>query len=95
MSNQFDGRNVGARACIVGDSSRRGVLESQGSKGFWAVRFTDKSRNIHVTDLKLLSSDAASFEPSQAPLSTRERQSSAKVSLNRGMSVAASTQCVR
>jgi len=43
---------------------RRGVIESQGSKGFW----------VRVTDLKVLPNDAASFEPSQAPLSGEERK---------------------
>ena len=37
------------------------------------MRFADKTRNIRSTDLKLLPSDAASFEPSQAPLSFKER----------------------
>ena len=73
MSNHFDGRQVGARVCIVSDSSRRGVLESHGIKGYCAVRFADKSRNIRVTDLKLMPSDTASFEPSQAPLRVKER----------------------
>ena len=58
------------------------------------MRFADKSRNIRVADLKLLPSDAASFEPSQAPLSWEERRqeerASAAVSL--GLSIAASTK---
>ena len=58
----------------MSDSARRGVIESQGRSSYWAVRFADKSRNIRATDLKLLPSDAASFEPSQAPLSGVERQ---------------------
>ena len=37
------------------------------------MRFADKSRNIRVADLELLPSDAASFEPSQAPMSVKER----------------------
>ena len=88
----------GARVCLVSDSARRGVLESQGKTCYWAVRFADKSRNIRVTDLhdlKLLPSDAASFEPSQAPLSGVERQreerARASESSKRGLSVAAST----
>ena len=56
------------------------------------MRFADKSRNIRAADLKLLSSDAASFEPSQAPLSREEKQSSASESSKRGLSVAASTK---
>ena len=56
----------------MSDSSRCGVLESQTSS-YWAVRFADKSKHIVTTDLKLLQSDAASFEPSQAPLSSKER----------------------
>jgi len=79
----------------VSDSSRRGVLESKGNSSCWAVRFADKSRNIQVADLKLLPSDAASFEPSQAPLGKeerkREKRASANESSKRGLSVAAST----
>ena len=37
------------------------------------MRFSDESRNIHVRDLKVLPSDAASFEPSQSPLSFKEK----------------------
>ena len=95
VSNHLDDRQVGDRVCLVGDSSQRGVLDSQGYKGFWAVRFADNSRRIHVADLKLLPSDAASFEPSQAPLSKEERQREKRMSAdefsNRGLSVAAST----
>ena len=91
MSNHFDDRHVGARVCLVSDSARRGILESQGIRGLWFVRFADKSRNIRVTDLKLLPSDVASFEPSQAPLSDKEKRASASESSKRGMSVAAST----
>ena len=58
----------------MSDSARRGVLESQGKRGCWAVRFADRTRNIRVIDLKVLPSDAASFEPSQAPLSRKERR---------------------
>ena len=54
------------------------------------MRFADKSRSIRATDLTLLSSDAASFEPSEAPLSWEERQASATESSKRGLSVAAS-----
>ena len=72
MSNHFDGRNIGARVCLVSNSSRRGVIESHANGGGWLiVRFADKSRR--TTDLKSLSSDAASFAPSQAPLSFKER----------------------
>ena len=74
----------------MSDSSRRGVIESQGKSSCWAVRFADKSR-IQVADLKLLPSDAASFEPSQAPLSWVERQVSAPESSKRGLFIAAST----
>ena len=56
------------------------------NKGWSAVRFADKSCNIRVTDLTLLPSDAASFEPSQAPLSAADK---IKESSNRGLSVAA------
>ena len=38
------------------------------------MRFADKTRNIRVADLKLLPADAASFEPSQAPLSSKEER---------------------
>ena len=59
------------------------------------MRFADKSRNIRVTDIKLLPSDATSFEPSQAPLSAaernREKQASASESTKRGLSAAEST----
>ena len=74
MSKRFDHSYVGARVCLVSDSARCGVLESQVAYGsFWAVRFADRSRNIRVVDLTLLPSDAASFEPSQAPLSFKGR----------------------
>ena len=56
----------------MSDSLRRGVIESQGKSSGWIVRFADKSRSFRVADLKLLPSDVASFEPSQAPLSARE-----------------------
>ena len=80
----------------MSDALRRGVIESLCSNGnFWAVRFADKSRNIRATDLKLLPSDAASSEPSQAPLSSKEIKASASESLNRGLSVTASTLRVR
>jgi len=74
----------------------RGVIESRvGRTSWWAVRFADKSQNFRVTDLKVLPSDAASFEPSQAPQSGKERQREKQVSAaessKRGMSVAAST----
>ena len=75
----------------MNDSARRGVLESQRKQGWWAVRFADKSRNIRVADLKLLPSDAASFEPSEAPLSADEKRASANDSSTRGLPVAAST----
>ena len=79
----------------MSDSLRRGVLESQAKGGYFAVRFADKSRNMHMRDLKLLPSDTASFEPSQAPLSAAERQrenrASASESSKRGLSEAAST----
>ena len=65
------GLKPGARVCLASDSSRRGVINSQGS---WAVRFVDKSRNIRPTDLNLLQSDAASFEPSLAPLSFKRQR---------------------
>ena len=72
----------------MSDSSRRGVLESQVVyTNFWAVRFADKSRNIRATDLELLPSDAVSFEPSQAPLSSVERKASVAESSKRGMSL--------
>jgi len=69
----------GARVCLVSDSARRGVIESQANggsskNGYWTVRFADKSRNIRTDHLKLLPSDAASFEPSQAPLTSKERR---------------------
>ena len=88
VSNHFDGRHIGARVCLASDSSRRGVLESR-VKSYWAVRLADKSRNIRVADLKLLPSDAASFEPSQAPLSAQEKR--ANESSNQFLSIAAST----
>ena len=91
MFNHFDCRHVGARVCLVKDSARRGVLESQAKNGGWLVRFADRSRNIRATDLKLLPSDAASFEPSQAPLSDLERKAIASESSKRGLPVAAST----
>ena len=78
----------------MSDSARRGVIESA-KANYWAVRFADKSHNIRVTDLKLLPSDAASFEPSQAPLGREEKQMSASEASKRGLSVAASTnECV-
>jgi len=93
--SKLRGFKPGARVCLASDSLRRGVLESQGLKGYWAVRFADKSRNIRLADLKLMSSDAASFEPSQAPMSGVERQREKNVCANesskRGLSVAAST----
>ena len=76
----------------MSESARRGVLESQGERGYWAVKFADKSHNIRVTDLKLLPSDTVSFEPSQAPLGWEERQASAREASKRGLSVAASTK---
>ena len=76
----------------MSDSSRRGVLESQGIKGYWAVKFADKTRNFRVADVKVLQSDAASFEPSQAPLSAREIKAISSESLKRCLSVAAFTQ---
>ena len=95
-SSERHGLKPGARVCLVSDSARRGIVESQVGGPYWAVRFVDKSRNIKVTDLKLLSSDAASFEPSQAPHSweerQREKQASASESSKRGLSVAASTR---
>ena len=90
--SELRGLKPGARVCLMSDWSRRGIIESQGSRGWWAVRFADKSRNIRVTDLKLLPSDDASFEPSQAPLSTREKEASASESLKRGLSVTAFTE---
>ena len=36
------------------------------------MRFADKTRIIRATDLEMLPSDAASFEPSQAPMSFKE-----------------------
>ena len=44
-----------------------------------------------MTDLKVLPSDDASFEPSQAPLSGKEKKMIASESSKRGLSVAAST----
>ena len=57
------------------------------------MRFSDKSRNIHLADLKFLPSDAASFKPSQAPLIYKEKRSIANESSKRarGLFVAAST----
>ena len=59
------------------------------------MQFADKRRSMHMRDLKLLPSEAASFEPSQAPLSAaerkREKQASASEASNRGLSVAVST----
>ncbi|KAJ1452389.1 hypothetical protein M885DRAFT_527105, partial [Pelagophyceae sp. CCMP2097] len=70
--------HVGARVCLASDSARRGVVESQGDKGslkgWWVVRFAEKSRNIRVNDLVVLPYDDATFEPSQAPLSKAEKQ---------------------
>ena len=76
----------------MSDSARRGVIESQANKGGWlVVRFADKSRSIRGSDLRVLPSDAASFELSQAPLSGAERQASTREASKRGLSVAAST----
>ena len=87
------GLKPGARVCH--DSSRRGFIESQAKGGYWTVRFAAESRNIRVTDLKLLPSDAASFEPPQAPLCWEERQreerASASESLKRRLPISAST----
>ena len=59
------------------------------------MKFADVSRNIRAADLKLLPSDAASFEPSEAPMSAlerkREKQASASEASKRGLFVAAST----
>ena len=59
------------------------------------MRFADKSRNIRVADLKVLPSDAASFEPSEAPLGAEERKQEKKLSAaessRRGLFVAASS----
>ena len=75
---------------------RRGVLESQAKSGdCWAMQFADKTCNIRTADLKVLSSDAASFEPSQAPLSAQEKRASAAESSKGGLSIAASTSRVR
>ena len=90
---RFDEKHVGARVCLVGDSSRCGIIEPHVANGsYWTVRFADKSRIFRASDLKLLPSDAASFEPSEAPMSEVERQASAKESSNRGLSNAASTK---
>jgi len=89
--SELRGLKPGARVCLVSDSAQRGVVESQGKSSWWAVRFADKSRSYRVADLKLLPTDAASFEPSQAPLSFMKKRASAKESLNRGLSVAAFT----
>ena len=67
LSNN-DGRKAGARICLANDSTKRGVIESQTKNGFWTVRFADMSCNIRAADLKLLPFDAASFDPSKAPL---------------------------
>ena len=57
------------------DTTRRGILESIVARsGFWAVRFADKSFNVRVSELKMLPSDDASFELSQAPLSSKEKR---------------------
>ena len=55
------------------------------------MQFADRSLNILVADIKLLPSDAALFEPSQAPLSAVERLAIANESSERGLPVAAST----
>jgi hypothetical protein len=65
---------AGARVCLASDSARRGVVESQGGGAYWVVRYTDKSSNVHVKDLKVLPSDDATFEPSQAPPGWEEKQ---------------------
>ena len=57
------------------------------------MRFADKSPNIRASDLELLPSDAASFEPSQAPLSAHEKRASENESLKRGLPVAATNEC--
>ena len=94
-NSELRGLKPGARVCLVSDSAQRGVLESA-SGGWWAVKFADKTRSIRVANLKLPPSDAASFEPPQAPLSRDERRVAAPESSNRGlcskrgMSVAAS-----
>ena len=93
MSNSFDDGHAGARVCLVRDSALRGVLESHGNGGCWAVRFADKSSNIRATDLKLLPSDAASFEPSQAPLA-KKRQASSTESLH-NCETGETTECKR
>ncbi|KAJ1452961.1 hypothetical protein M885DRAFT_525368 [Pelagophyceae sp. CCMP2097] len=68
------GVHVGARVCLVSDSARRGVVEAHVTGGYWAVQFADTSRNIRVNDLEVLPSDDATFEPSQAPPSGREKE---------------------
>ncbi|KAJ1452797.1 hypothetical protein M885DRAFT_301846 [Pelagophyceae sp. CCMP2097] len=73
------GVQVGARVCLASDSAWRGVVESHASKGYWTVQFTDKSRNIRVNNLEVLPSDDATFEPSQAPPSGKEKQREAQV----------------
>ena len=93
----------------MSDSSRRGVLEPRvffffekrrytrrvAKSNCWPVRFADKSRHVHVADLKLLPYDDASFEPSQAPLRWEEKEAKASESSKRGLSVAASTnECI-
>ena len=45
----FVGRHVGVRVCLVSDSARRGVLESQ---GHWVVRFANKSKKLRAADLE-------------------------------------------
>ena len=88
-----EGRHVGARACLKSDTSPRGVIDSQAERGWLVARFADKILNVRVAYLNL-QSDAASFEPSQAPRSFKERRqeerSSANESLKRGLSIAAS-----
>jgi len=84
--SELRGLKPGARVCLESDSARRGVIESQGKHGWWAVRFADKTRSIRASDLKVLPADTASFQPSQAPLSTVERQASANESSKRGLS---------
>ena len=83
----------------MSDSSRRGVIESSQATSYLVVRFADKTQSFRATDLELLPSDAASFEPSQAPLSAverqREKQMGASESSKRGLSDAASTSRVR
>ena len=76
----------------MSNSAQRGVLESPNDKDrSWAGRVADKSRTFLPTDLKLLPSDATSFEPSQAPPSGKEKQTSATETWKRGPLVAALT----